>query len=245
MAVDDPRVIWNIIGEPPESPWAYESRTGQEAPHSVYQAWRTWNTKEQALVEKAAESMSGQSTDEILQSLGYRNEPDRGKSMFARYNSGEKSNVLTNIASDAFNLAVSRGHMTWNPATGQYENIGGQGGNQYWDAKGRQVSGPSSGWGNMLVGRPTVDSVVAQRQMNPTWNTGGNMPGQATPAQPTGPKRGDAGYRPLLRTDPNNSNFGSWGAAYGRQQQIGSAARRPQNTNTFQYQPTGMGNPTL
>lgn len=246
MAVDDSRVIWNVIGEPPESPWGYAQRNGiseDEVPQSVYKAWRTWNTKEQALVEKAAESMSGQSADEILTSLGYRNEPDRGKSMFARYNSGEKANVLETIAGDAFQKAVSAGHMTWDPARQKYINAGlGTAANpsQIWSKEGRLEQGQSSGWGNMLTGKPIYTGAPAPSS---GFGGGSGMNPNAVPTTPqmptqTGPQRGQAGYRPNLKTDPNNQNYGSWGSAYNRQLRQGSAATR---SNTSQYL-SGMGN---
>lgn len=245
MAVDDPRVIWNIIGEPPESPWGYAARTGiseDEVPHSVKQAWRTWNTREQALVEKAAESMSGQSADEILGSLGYRDAADQGKSMFARYKSGEKANVLETIAGDAFQKAVGAGHMTWDPARQKYINVGlgtNENPSQIWSKEGRLEQGQSSGWGNMLTGKPIYTGAPA-KGFGGTATAAGGMNVPVTPQTPaqTGPQRGQAGYRPLLRTDPNNQNFGSWGSAYNRQLKQGSAASR---SNTSQYL-SGMGN---
>ncbi len=241
--VDDSRVIWNVIGEPPESPWGYQARTGEEAPQSVYAAWRKWNTQEQALVEKAAESMSGQSADEILTSLGYRNEPDAGKSMFARYKSGEKANVLENIAGDAFKTAVGRGHITWNPATNRYENLGlstdPNRPDQIWDEKGRAVSGTQYGWGNAIAGKGMINKPVSSG----SWNTMGTAPNPnatAAASASQGPQRGQAGYRPNLRTDANNANYGSWGSAYGRQLRQGSSAQKP--TNSWQYNSMGAPN---
>jgi len=239
--IDDSRVIWNIIGEPPESPWGYQARTGEEAPQEVYKAWRTWNTREQALVEKAAESMSGQSADEILGSLGYRNEADQGKSMFSRYKSGEKANVLETIAGDAFQKAVGAGHITWNPATNRYENLGlstdPNNPDQVWDERGRIQQGRPTGWGNMLTGAAPM---AQPKAYNPSWGQAptGNAQAQ-TQSVASGPQRGQAGYRPNLRTDPNNTNFGSWGSAYGRGLRQGSAASNKPNTTN-----TGFGIPT-
>lgn len=143
----DERVIWNEIGPPPESPWGYASRMGiseDEVPQEVKHAWRTWNTKEQELVEKAAQQASGQSAEEILTSLGYKNEADKGKSMFARYQAGEKKGVLENIAGDAFQKFTRSGGAEWdparkmwiNPGTGTWENP-----SEMWDEKGRKVAG--------------------------------------------------------------------------------------------------------
>lgn len=261
MPIDDDRVIWNAIGEPPESPWGYAARNGiseSEVPHEVFKAWRTWNQQEQALVEKAAEHSSGQSTDEILTSLGYKDEGDKGKSMFARYRSGEKAGVLENIAQDAWGRTVAAGHATWDPTRNAYVNIGtgtAENPSQVWDERGRVISG--AGYKGTGTLRPIATAALRStglvgRNWSPNasfGNTGfGGMGGYGPttqpgmrqnptiPQQPTGPKRGDAGYRPMLRSDPNNVNYGAWGSAFNRPVRTGSARKTP--TNTFGYQPT-------
>lgn len=260
MPIDDERVIWNAIGEPPESPWGYAQRNGiseSEVPHEVFKAWRTWNQKEQALVEKAAEHSSGQSTDEILTSLGYKDEGDKGKSMFARYRSGEKAGALENIAQDAWGRTIASGHATWDPTRNAYVNQGlsTDGPSQIWDEKGRLISG--TGYKGTGTLRPVATAVMrglgVPKNFSPNTgmrqtpiNMGGFGPTTPTlnyrqqPVTPTGPKRGDAGYRPMLKTDPNNFNYGAWGSTYNKPMRIGSEAVR--KTNTFGYQPaSGVG----
>lgn len=259
--VGDSRVIWNAIGEPPESPWGYAQRNGiseSEVPHEVFKAWRQWNQQEQALVEKAAEHSSGMSTDEILETLGYKDEGDKGKSMFARYRSGEKAGALENIAQDAFKLTVQRGHAVWDPATGTYINPDPNNPDrvlQRWDSNGKPIEGIGyKGTGTL---RPIATAVMrglgVPKNFSPNagfnrgvggGNTsfGGGGINTIAPQQPTGSKRGDAGYRPMLKTDTNNFNYGAWGGLYNKPRKIGSEAIRKTPTNTFGYQPaSGMG----
>lgn len=150
----DPRIIWQEIGEPPESPWAYANRTGideAEVPQEVKQAWRTWNQKEQEFVERYAERSGESDPNKILEQLGYKNEADKGRSMFARYGGGgEKKGVLEAKSKDAFQLAVHRGHFTFDQKTGKYYNVGRGDPNdpktwQWVDEGGKAINPPMGG----------------------------------------------------------------------------------------------------
>src|SRR5688500_6310141 len=104
------------IEAPPISPqqWSAE-HGGEEAPWEVLKKWRGWADRENDWIYKNSEKMSGLSTDDMLKNMGYEDEPDKGKSVYARFRAGGGAHggQLENVARDAFDLAVSRGHMTW------------------------------------------------------------------------------------------------------------------------------------